>query len=360
MQTLLTVVLFQSITVFLLYTINQKSNIRNIYLFQLVGAIGLHALFKITLLYVSNDELYFNKNHGSFALLYGPLLYLYASQPPQDKPQFGRLLIHIIPFILGLICNFSLLLQTTFKQYPIAYLDQISSFIAISSLVSITLYSILSLIRVFQLKATDILPFRKVIVKIYSLGFLSFIIFLVFLHWVFEPKQLGELPRILFYSMLLFFLFMTIYYLQKANLSINPSAEHSIEKQQKEKYKNHKLEAYDLPWISQKIMQVLDKHEPYLDPDFNLDHLANLMNLPKLYITQALNMHLKVNFYQLINEKRIQKAIDLIQKDKYADQMQIVSAKSGFKSKTTFYKYFKDYTGCTPSEYRKAIYKYST
>jgi AraC-like DNA-binding protein len=126
------------------------------------------------------------------------------------------------------------------------------------------------------------------------------------------------------------------------------------ESKNEEKYKNYELESNEMEEIITKMKSYFNLKKGYLDSEFNLDKLSSDLNISKVKITLSLNMQLKTNFYQYINTLRVEEAKRLIDKKQEANFITI-GYESGFKNKSTFYKYFKQNTGVTPSDYKKII-----
>ncbi|MCM0059711.1 MAG: helix-turn-helix domain-containing protein [Algoriphagus sp.] len=118
------------------------------------------------------------------------------------------------------------------------------------------------------------------------------------------------------------------------------------------KYKNYQLDEMDLDQVSELIKQHLEQTKPYKNPDYTLDGLAQDLHLPKLKLTQALNLKLGKNFYQIVNAARAAEAKLLLQK-KSEDDLLSIGLDSGFKSKSTFYKYFKEEFGLSPGDFKR-------
>lgn len=98
--------------------------------------------------------------------------------------------------------------------------------------------------------------------------------------------------------------------------------------------------------------QYVGKDSLYLRPDLSLDLLSVETGIPKYKLTQYLNQHLGKTFYRFIAEHRIRYAIANMNGDYQRWTIEALATTSGFNSVTTFNKYFKEYTGCTPGEYR--------
>jgi AraC-like DNA-binding protein len=119
------------------------------------------------------------------------------------------------------------------------------------------------------------------------------------------------------------------------------------------KYRNYQLDEMDLDQVCALITRHLDLSKPYKNPDYSLDSLAQDLAVPKLKLTQALNLKLGKNFYQVINAARAAEAKLLLQKEK-GDDLLGIGLESGFKSKSTFYKYFKEEFGLSPGDFKRS------
>uniref|UniRef100_UPI0025C5409B helix-turn-helix domain-containing protein n=1 Tax=Lacinutrix sp. TaxID=1937692 RepID=UPI0025C5409B len=64
------------------------------------------------------------------------------------------------------------------------------------------------------------------------------------------------------------------------------------------------------------------------------------------------------NFYSFINSYRVLEVQNRIKNLKYKDsKIMAIAFDSGFNSKTSFNRAFKNHTGITPSEYRQNVKK---
>lgn len=98
----------------------------------------------------------------------------------------------------------------------------------------------------------------------------------------------------------------------------------------------------------------LEDGKPYLNPDFNRNDLAGILALSEEKVSTILNQELGVSFYELVNKYRVREAKSLLDKGVSKSlTMEAIAMQSGFKSKTTFYKFFKNEFGMRPSDYIK-------
>ncbi|MGA2142345.1 MAG: AraC family transcriptional regulator, partial [Brevinematales bacterium] len=106
----------------------------------------------------------------------------------------------------------------------------------------------------------------------------------------------------------------------------------------------------------EKIENIMDKEKPYLDPEFTLQDLADMADIPRNRLSWILNKQKKQSFYDFLNLYRINEAKRLMITGEFSNILKI-AYNSGFKSKSTFYSSFKRITTKTPSEYLSGLKK---
>ena len=105
-----------------------------------------------------------------------------------------------------------------------------------------------------------------------------------------------------------------------------------------------------------KIKSVIVQEELYLDPKLNLSILSNKTGISQNQLSQYFNIGLNSSFYEYINEIRLSHVEKLIRKGDHKEfTITGLAFESGFNSKTTFYKAFKEKHEITPSEYIKRV-----
>ena len=106
------------------------------------------------------------------------------------------------------------------------------------------------------------------------------------------------------------------------------------------------------------IKEKIKEQELFTNPKLDLRGLSEALDLKEKELSRLINECGKVNFYQFINEFRIQKFKQLIQSSK-AHQFTLLglATEAGFSSKSTFYTAFKKLEGMTPKQYEKSIKK---
>ena len=94
----------------------------------------------------------------------------------------------------------------------------------------------------------------------------------------------------------------------------------------------------------------LDKDKPYLNPDFQLIDLRQVLPLNRTYLSQLINTEYGCTFYQFVNRRRIDEAKRM--KIEHPDwTIQEICQRCGFSSPRVFYRTFARETGMTPKEW---------
>lgn len=107
--------------------------------------------------------------------------------------------------------------------------------------------------------------------------------------------------------------------------------------------------------ISERLLMFMETERPYLDEELSLQKLSLLVNVSTHRLSEAINQDLNTNFYRLINAYRVEEVKRKLgnpECDKYS--ILGIAFESGFNSKSTFNKIFKEETGMTPSEFKKS------
>lgn len=118
------------------------------------------------------------------------------------------------------------------------------------------------------------------------------------------------------------------------------------------KYAKSRLEQEDISDIMQRLEQLMSEQKPFTDSELTLNDLSEKMNLLPNQLSQVINSASGKTFYHYVNTYRVKEFLHLSslpENKKYT--FVALAYDCGFNSKTTFNKYFKLYTGKTPSDY---------
>lgn len=98
------------------------------------------------------------------------------------------------------------------------------------------------------------------------------------------------------------------------------------------------------------LEQWMEAEKPYLNPEFRLLDLRQILPLNRTYLSQLINTEYGCNFYQFVTKYRIDEAKRLM--TEHPDmKLQDVAEQSGFSSPVVFSRIFARETGITPREW---------
>ena len=101
------------------------------------------------------------------------------------------------------------------------------------------------------------------------------------------------------------------------------------------------------------LKRAMEVKQYYQEPELSLSSLAGRLNMPPHELSRVINTALKKNFNDFINEYRVIDAARKMQDPAY-DHITLlgIAFESGFNSKTSFNRIFKQMTGKSPTEYK--------
>lgn len=106
--------------------------------------------------------------------------------------------------------------------------------------------------------------------------------------------------------------------------------------------------------LAQKLNKLMKEEKFYTNPDLNLNDLAKRLNTSRNTLSQYLNLYLKTSYIDYINRLRVEEMKHLLLDEKKSYlTIQALAQEAGFTSKTTYNRLFKQFTGVTPSEFRR-------
>jgi AraC-like DNA-binding protein len=115
-----------------------------------------------------------------------------------------------------------------------------------------------------------------------------------------------------------------------------------------------RLTSQQIDILKDRVVLIVDQHKPYLDPTLNLQTLADKVGINTHELSLVLNKGFGMNFYAYINSLRTKEAIRLLESGQYGHgDMEVISIRAGFNSRTTFYAAIKKLKGETPTSLLK-------
>jgi len=118
------------------------------------------------------------------------------------------------------------------------------------------------------------------------------------------------------------------------------------------RYAKSGLKEEDAHELHARLKQLMEDESLFRKNDLTLQDLATRLDTHPNYLSQVINEKEQKNFYNYINSLRVQEFIRNASRSetKYYTLLAL-AFESGFNSKSTFNKYFKEFTGKSPTEY---------
>ena len=106
--------------------------------------------------------------------------------------------------------------------------------------------------------------------------------------------------------------------------------------------------------ISREIRRVFEEEKKFKNPDFTLKKLASETDVNVKDLSAYFNEELSTSFNDYLNRHRIDEFKKLLLADGSSTYSLVgLAQESGFKSKATFYRVFKEMEGMTPANFKK-------
>lgn len=100
------------------------------------------------------------------------------------------------------------------------------------------------------------------------------------------------------------------------------------------------------------LLDLMNTQKLYLNPDLNLADVADHMRMSRHHLSELLSQGVLKNFYDFVNEYRIEHAKDLMSSEVInAYSLSGIARESGFNNYVSFYRVFKRTVGLTPSKF---------
>jgi AraC-like DNA-binding protein len=313
---------------------------------------------------------------------YGPLLLLYARLMTSEHPGFNpRYLWHFAPFFAFLIASL-LFIDEPVMSGTDDYLatDRFVSFriiYAVTFFVSITAYSIATFVEIHrhQNRLKELVSYSSGKITLRWLLGLSITFYLGYvLMFIFGGVDIltGFLPfdpyELSFIGLTILTYLFTVFGFHQPTIfgevvrehRRNPQQEMALEGQNgnnnQKKYARSGLKKKDIDRYKNLIGKYMVIEKPYLDRELTIYDLAEQLKIPRHFLSEVINEHLGKNFYNLVNDYRVEEVKHRMEDPAYRNlTILAIAYDSGFNSKSSFNTIFKEKTGMTPSEYQQSL-----
>ncbi len=119
------------------------------------------------------------------------------------------------------------------------------------------------------------------------------------------------------------------------------------------KYKTSSLTPTASESIKLRLERLMREQEVFKENELRLEDLASYLSITRHQLSQVINEHYHVNFFELLNRYRVEYVKKVLIDPTYSHYTIIkIAFDAGFKNKVSFNRYFKQEIGMTPSAYR--------
>lgn len=307
----------------------------------------------------------------SLLMLHGPFLYFYILTLVTDKSQFkSKDLIHLIPFVLF---NLYLAIATFFPSISVKLdIEKLSLendppflflFFLILAAFSGTVYFLLTIklfrkldINIFKnFSYSEEINLEWLRVLVFVFGFIwTVLISVTIIHHVFHLFSEIFCTDGLFLSLSVFVILIGYFGLKqkvifsRENIFVPENNTATLPK-----YQGSKLNDSETKKYSENLNSHFASNKPYLNSNLTLPQLASEIGISAHILSQLLNEHYKLNFFDFINQYRVQEFKESINKPEFKNFSLLgIAFECGFNSKSAFNRIFKKTTGFTPSQFK--------
>ena len=293
--------------------------------------------------------------------LFNPAFYLYSRSLTDEKFRLKPVqLLHLLPYIFFEFTNHYYSLHFSVNEFLLNDSDLwVRLLFAVSFLISLIIYNTLSIKYVHKHRInlknefSNINQNQKLVWLLFIV--ISYIVYILlatfFGFWGFLKNDF-ELSNLYNYSATLALTF----FLGFCGIRQDEIYKRKFNIEKEERYLKSKLSTERKEKIKDLIINYFNDKSPYLNPDLNMQFLSEELNIPKHQLTEVLNTIIGKNFFQFVNEYRVnavkQKLTDP-GNDKYS--IESIGYDCGFSSKSSFFSVFKTLTGKTPLEFKNSV-----
>lgn len=161
-------------------------------------------------------------------------------------------------------------------------------------------------------------------------------------------------PEYIFYTIIIGFIFLVGYFgIKQEHLFINYPRTNSVMSDGRRpaaKYKHSGIDEEKADQLFESLLRLMEEEQPFLEPRLTLAELAGMLSVSANNLSQIINQKAKVNFYDFVNNYRVDHFIKSAGKNKRYNLLAL-ALESGFNSKSSFNQIFRKHKGQTPSEF---------
>lgn len=309
----------------------------------------------------------------SLFLLHGPFLYYYILLLVSDKRGIQKMdLLHLLPFILFnvyiAIASFNPTISTKLNIEELSLSHKPPLLFLFFLMVTMSSGSLYFLATIKLFKKLDInifnnfsnsenvnLSWLKRLVLVFGIVWTA-LIAITIIHHVFNMFPMDFCTNGLFLSLSIFVILIGYYgFKQNVIFATEAIVLPTNNSNTQEKYSGTKLTDPEARQYVERLNDHMNTSKSYLNPDLTLPQLAEELSMTPHILSQVINDQLKLNFFDFVNQYRVEDFKKMVINPKYESFSLLgIAFECGFNSKSAFNRIFKKMTGFTPSEYKKA------
>jgi AraC-like DNA-binding protein len=104
--------------------------------------------------------------------------------------------------------------------------------------------------------------------------------------------------------------------------------------------------------LGRRVLTLMERDKPYLNPDFSIEQLADMLEVPRHHVYYCFKNVLKTKFVSMRTEYRVNEAkMRLLEADLEQTTLYAIGRSCGFSSHSAFYRIFNEVVGCSPGEF---------
>ena len=304
----------------------------------------------------------------SFLAAIGPLILFYTKALTDVDFSISKInVIHFIPVIVEVGLQAIMIVQSIlsnklfyntplyFHVTPLMYLWAAGSifYYLRLSLGIINNHEVWVLRNFSNLKEITLIWLRKLIIY-YRLLWIVWVPFVAMFLLFFRFQLLYLVVVLTLYFLMLILIYLTLW------IGLEALGRGSLifirQNERKTENKNFsRLTQSEIQNHVERINQLMALEKIYLNENLSLKEFALHLKADPNLISFILNSHLDNNFYDFVNRYRIDEVKTKLNDPAYKHLTLLgIALESGFNSKTTFNRVFKQVTGITPTEFQKA------
>ncbi|MCF6366173.1 MAG: helix-turn-helix domain-containing protein [Bacteroidales bacterium] len=296
-----------------------------------------------------------------FLLVQSPFLFIYVNTIIKGTKNFKlSYLLHFIPVLLFflsfyIVIGFRAEDKMTFNLFDYKYHQLIISFFPFTLILAF-FYIIKSYLKIEKYKKTLYKQFSYT--ENIDFNWLKNLILITSSVWIvlgifaFMFKKIHtevNIHDIVLISASIAIFIIGYFGFLKTNVFFNK--ELLIKKNSIEKKKNV-IPDENIEKLIKKVKAFMLEEKPYLESKLSIKQLADMLSIQTYQLSGIINDYLHKNFFDFVNEYRVEEVKKQMQKNKNYTLLAI-AYDCGFNSKSSFNRIFKNLSGLTPSEYQK-------